>query len=267
MLYLLRFFTINSFKNKKFTGIAALCALPVVFTLLFIVLYSLFTEQEINFSALFPKISLLLYVHFLLPLVSLFLGSAVIGDEREEQTLSYLLTRPVPRSRIVQAKLFSSWVMLSVILNISLFFSYSILTIGSGISHWSSSLLIFIKSGAVLVTGAAVYLSLFALVGGLLKRPVVAGLFFIFGWEASVAFLPGKIKYATIVHYLHSLYPSLNQINNTQNLKANILNFIVSVKNISPLKSIIVLTAITGICIFAASLLLSIKEYRLDQNQ
>jgi len=260
MRFLIHFFLVNSIHNKRFTGITILGIVPVFFSLLFVLL-----RPEVSCADLYPKISLLLYLHFLLPLIALFLGSAVIGDEKDDQTLSYLLTRPVPRSRIVLMKLFSEWIMLSVVLLFSLFFTYSILTLSEGIAAWSSSLNIFIKSCLVLILGATVYLPFFAFLGGVLKRPVVAGLFFVFGWEASVAFIPGKLKYATIVHYLHRVYPSLNQSKGISSISNNILNFIVPVKNISPLTAMIVLVAISSIAIFFVSLLLSIKEYQLEQ--
>ncbi|MCD6117290.1 ABC transporter permease [bacterium] len=265
MGFLINFFLINSIHNKRFVGITILGIVPVFFTLLFIVLHPGLSGGNVSYAGLYPKISLLLYLHFLLPLIALFLGSAVIGDEKDDQTLSYFLTRPIARCKVVLMKIFAAWVMLSTVIIISLFLTYSILTLSEGFTEWSSSLMLFFKSAVILIFGAAVYLPFFTLIGGLIKRPVVAGLFFVFGWEASVAFIPGKLRYFTIVHYLHRVYPSLNQSSSTVSLKTNILNFIMPVKNISPLTAIIVLFAIIILCTFISSHLLSIKEYKLDQ--
>jgi len=264
MKFMARLFISHALHNKRITAIAVLSLIPAVFTLLFILLKPVLFDTDIAYADLYPKITRLLYLHFLLPLLALFLGAAIIGDEREEQTLAYLLTRPVPRYQIVMIKLLAGWVMLSIILMISLLMTYTMLALAQGGTAWFSSMGLFIRSGMVIVLGAAVYLPFFAVAGGFFKRPVVAGLFFVFGWEGSVIFIPGKLKYITIVHYLHRVYPSLSQSAGSNSLQANILNFIMPVKNISPLTALAVLAGIACVCIALSSMLLSVKEYYAD---
>ena len=50
------------------------------------------------------------------------------------------------------------------------------------------------------------YCGLFSLAGTVLKRPLIFGLFFVFG-QAGAAILPGAARYFTVTHYLHSLMP------------------------------------------------------------
>ena len=52
-----------------------------------------------------------------------------------------------------------------------------------------------------------VYGALFGWVGARLKRPLVIGLVFIFGWEPGVLLFPGYLKRATIAYYLQGLVP------------------------------------------------------------
>jgi ABC-2 type transport system permease protein len=57
------------------------------------------------------------------------------------------------------------------------------------------------------VLGLAAYNGVFALAGTVLRRPLLAGLFFIFGWQSVATFVPGKARLLTIAHYLRSLVP------------------------------------------------------------
>ena len=48
---------------------------------------------------------------------------------------------------------------------------------------------------------------MFALIGAALKRPLVVGLIFVFGWETLAMALPGNLKRFTIAYYLQGLVP------------------------------------------------------------
>jgi hypothetical protein len=45
----------------------------------------------------------------------------------------------------------------------------------------------------------------FALVGTMLKRPLVVGLVFAFGWEPAVLLFPGYLKRLTVAYYMQAL--------------------------------------------------------------
>jgi hypothetical protein len=57
----------------------------------------------------------------------------------------------------------------------------------------------------MLVVGLMAYGAVFALVGTRLKRPLIVGLVFAFGWEPGVLFFPGYLKRATVMYYLQAL--------------------------------------------------------------
>ena len=59
----------------------------------------------------------------------------------------------------------------------------------------------------VLALGLAAYGALFALVGAALKRPLVVGLVFVFGWEQVALVMPGYLKRFTFAYYLQALVP------------------------------------------------------------
>ena len=79
-------------------------------------------------------------------------------------------------------------------------------------------------AAAVLALGLAVYGALFALIGAVLKRPLVIGLVFAFGWEQVALLVPGYLKRFTIAHYLQALVPHAAPVTETVSLFQAILN-------------------------------------------
>jgi len=57
----------------------------------------------------------------------------------------------------------------------------------------------------MLAIGLAAYGAVFALVGTRLKRPLVIGLVFAFGWEPAVLLFPGYLRRLTVAYYLQAL--------------------------------------------------------------
>ena len=64
-----------------------------------------------------------------------------------------------------------------------------------------------LKDLGMFAIGLAAYGAIFALVGARLKRPLVVGLVFAFGWEPGVLLFPGYLKRLTIAYYLQALVP------------------------------------------------------------
>ena len=57
----------------------------------------------------------------------------------------------------------------------------------------------------MLALGLIAYGAVFALVGTRLKRPLIVGLVFAFGWEPAVLLFPGYLKRMTVAYYLQAL--------------------------------------------------------------
>ena len=45
-----------------------------------------------------------LYIRFIVPVLGVFYGTSLIADEVEDKTITYLFTRPVPRSAVLLGK-------------------------------------------------------------------------------------------------------------------------------------------------------------------
>jgi ABC-2 type transport system permease protein len=157
-------------------------------------------------EAIFGIMIWFLYLKFIVPILGVFYGTALIADEVEDKTITYLFTRPVPRGAVLFGKYLAylACTVLVVLPSVVLVF-FLVVSIGTGsIGRAFPSLLIDL---GLLGLGLAVYGALFALVGARLKRPLIAGLVFAFGWEQTVILFPGYLKQLTVAYYLHALVP------------------------------------------------------------
>jgi len=75
---------------------------------------------------------------------------------------------------------------------------------GSGVASAFPSLL---GDLGMLAAGLAAYGAVFAWVGARVRRPLVAGLVFVLGWEPGVLLFPGYLKRLTVAYYLQALVP------------------------------------------------------------
>ena len=119
MGFLITFFLKNGLRSRRTIWLAILTLFPVGVSVLLLLLKELFAQDNVTVSALYPQVSLFLYLHFLLPLMAVFIGTATIADEVEDRTLPYLITRPVPRWTIVLAKVLAGVLTSAILILIS----------------------------------------------------------------------------------------------------------------------------------------------------
>ena len=155
-------------------------------------------------AAIFGMMIWLLYIRFIVPVLGVFYGTALIADEVEDKTITYLFTRPIPRSAVLIGKYLAylACTTLLILPSVVLVFFLVVPIAGGNIGAAFPSL---IKDLGMLVVGLAAYGAVFAFVGTRLKRPLVAGLVFAFGWEPTVLLFPGYLKRLTVAYYLQAL--------------------------------------------------------------
>jgi ABC-type transport system involved in multi-copper enzyme maturation permease subunit len=138
----------------------------------------------------------LLLVQVVVPLCALVCGSAVVTEEIENRTITYLFTRPIPRSAVLLGRWGAALVVLSVLLGLSAVSTSWVVASEDGIS---APLL------AATLLGGAVYSGLFAAAGVFFRHPMIAGLGYAFAIEGFLANLPGKNQVLTIQYHLRSV--------------------------------------------------------------
>jgi ABC-2 type transport system permease protein len=155
-------------------------------------------------STIFGMMIWLLYIRFIVPVLGVFYGTALIADEVEDKTITYLFTRPIPRSAVLLGKYFAylACTVLLVLPSVMLVFFLVVPIGGSSIGAAFPSLVI---DFGMLTLGLAAYGAVFALVGTRLKRPLVVGLVYAFGWEPGVLLFPGYLKRLTVAYYMQAL--------------------------------------------------------------
>jgi ABC-2 type transport system permease protein len=145
------------------------------------------------------------FVRFAVPVLAVFYGTALIADEVEDKTITYLLTRPVPRASVLVGKYLAYLVCtVAVVLPAVIVMWLLVVPVHGSLSASFPDLLADL---GIIIAGLAAYGALFALVGATLKRPLLFGLLFVFGWESLAMALPGYLRQLTVAHYLQGLVP------------------------------------------------------------
>jgi ABC-type transport system involved in multi-copper enzyme maturation permease subunit len=145
------------------------------------------------------------FVRFAVPVLAVFYGTALVADEVEDKTITYLLTRPVPRASVLLGKFFAYMVCtVGVVLPAVVLMWLFVVPIQGRLAPSFPDLLVDL---GILVAGLGAYGALFALVGATFKRPLLFGLLFVFGWESLAMALPGHLRQVTVAHYVQGLVP------------------------------------------------------------
>jgi ABC-2 type transport system permease protein len=210
-------------------------------------------------EAIFGMMIWLLYIRFIIPILGVFYGTALIADEVEDKTITYLFTRPIPRSAVLLGKFFAYLVctVLLVTPSVVLVF-FLVVPIGGG--SIGAAFPALLKDLGMIVLGLASYGSVFALVGTRLKRPLVAGLVFAFGWEPAVMFFPGYLKRLTVGYYMQALVTHQMPQDSALSLLMQVFRDVPGV-----LTSLVCLIAIITSTLWLAGRAVEEREYVLEQ--
>ncbi len=157
--------------------------------------------RRIASEAVFSTAITLLYLRFIVPAVGVFYGTSLIADEVEEQTITYLFTRPIPRGAIVLGKYLAYILCATCFVLPSAAVVFVVMVPFQEMAPLFGS---FVRNLGVLALGLGAYGAVFLWAGALFRRPLVGGLVFVFGWEQLAAILPGYMGRLTIAHYLQS---------------------------------------------------------------
>jgi ABC-type transport system involved in multi-copper enzyme maturation permease subunit len=195
-------------------------------------------------------------IHFLVVFVTLFYGTALISEEYEGKTLTYLFVRPIPKPSIMMGKYLALiWISVMLVLP-TVVLSYLILYVGSDMTLFFAQMGTLAKDMGIIFLALLAYGSFFSLLGTWLKHSILAGLVYAFGWEGIVSYLPGLTRKLTITHYLQSIFPH----DDTASAIAMLIG-----KRTGPVESVLTLVLLSAFFLAASSLILREKEYVLEQ--
>lgn len=158
------------------------------------------TPQDFDPGDVYDSLTVGLVFSFTLTILSVVYGTGVVSQEIEQRTIVYLLTRPLPRWRILLAKFLVS---LAVVAGVTTLSTLLLALAVFGLKN-------FAQAGVgpdlrALYIGALAYGSLFLFLGAAFPRPLTYGLLFVFGWETWVPKLPGAFAKISVMSYLRAL--------------------------------------------------------------
>lgn len=147
---------------------------------------------------------LTLLPHGLAPLTALLYAAGVVSDEVEEQTLTYLLLRSVPRWQLYLTKLLATFCVTAALVALAVTALYLAIFAGTP-EFWSEALP---RLGVVIVvmTLAQIgYCALFGFLGLITRRSLIAGIAYIAAIEGALANMDFVGRALTVVYYVRTL--------------------------------------------------------------
>ncbi|HEY7326461.1 MAG TPA: ABC transporter permease subunit [Gemmataceae bacterium] len=187
-------------RGRRPLVLSLLFLLPAVLAIVFKFLPFPPTTDVLEFALIFNLIP-----HALAPLTALLYAAGAIQDEVEEQTLTYLLIRPLPRWALYVTRTVAAWLTTTVLT--ALF-----TTVALTVIYWNTPML----WGSVLPRRAATvaalmalaqagYCSLFGLLGLLTRRSLIAGIAYIIAFEGLLANFDAVVRRLTVTYYFRVL--------------------------------------------------------------
>ena len=213
--------------------------------------------QRVAGFGIFGVMIWMLFLRFIVPVLGVFYGTALMADEVEDKTITYLFTRPIPRGSVLFGKYLAYLACTLLVVLPSVMIVYFLLVPFSQFPATFGSLLIDM---GLLGLGLAVYGGVFAFVGAFFKRPLVIGLIFAFGWEQVTLALPGYLKQFTVAFYLQALVPHAMPADGVASLLQGVFR-----ETPSTAVSLLWLFAYLGVFLWLATRSVERKEYILEQ--
>jgi ABC-2 type transport system permease protein len=156
--------------------------------------------DEIKFAFVFNMIP-----HALAPLAALLYATGIIQDEVEEQTLTYLLLRPLPRWLLYIVKLVATLLMVSLLTTLFTTITFIVISLTRSEPVTSEVFSQAMQTSLVLALAQAGYCGLFGLLGLLMRRSLFVGVAYIFFFEGILASIDTVARKLTIMYYYRVL--------------------------------------------------------------
>lgn len=253
--------------SRRTIFLALVVGAPVVLGILVRVLTSIGLQGAVRVGgaavlagpSIFGLFIWLLFLRFIIPVLGVFYGTALIADEVEDKTITYLFTRPVSRGAVLVGKYLAYLAAtVFVVLPSVMVLYFLVVPVGGG--SLASTFPALVKDLGLLGLGLASYGALFAWVGARFKHPLVTGLVFAFGWEQGILLIPGYLKRFTIAYYLQGLVPHAMPQDNA----LSILQAVVG-KGLPAFEALCWLVLICVGFVALAARTVASREYVLDQ--
>src|SRR5439155_12294505 len=173
--------------TRRVIATALLAAVPLILTL------SLAAARVAIFDiSLFQILMIPLFLQVVIIFVTLVNATSLIREEIHDNTLPFLLTRPISKPAIATYKYFGYLAAVLILLVPPLVVAYGVTEAYGGFSFATD---LDVLGGFLLVTilGSAAYGGLFLFISVLVRKPLAVGLLIGFVWESIVGSIAGDV--------------------------------------------------------------------------
>ncbi|MES2464531.1 MAG: ABC transporter permease [Armatimonadota bacterium] len=254
-LLLMRATLREAFRPRRLVIALLLTLLPAAIGLLWRLLAP---KDGFNPAEVYDSLVVGLIFSFALTILSVTYGTGVVSQEIEQRTIVYLLTRPLPRWRLLLARFLVSVLVVTAVCVLATVLLA--LTVFGPAEFGAAEVGPDLKA---LILGSVAYGSLFLLLGTALPKPLTWGLIFVFGWETWVPKLPGSFALLSVMSYLRALAAREISVNPAENAGDNLLLAFSRAPQvtISPSVAWTTLLLLSAVCTVTAMIVFSRKEY------
>jgi ABC-2 type transport system permease protein len=120
------------------------------------------------------------FMNIVVPVVTLIIATSVLGDERRDNTMSFLVLRPIRRITIAGAKIFAAFVESFAMTGVGA------LALGLIVALRIDDYAYIVPLLVATAVATAAYAAVFVPLGYLLKRATLIGLSYVFIWENGI---------------------------------------------------------------------------------
>lgn len=178
-----------------------------------IIAFSLAAGRVARFDILlFQDIMIPLFLQVVLIFVTLVNATALIREEIDDNTLPFLLTRPISKPALIAYKYLGYLIAVLVVLVPPMILAYGVTEAYSGVG-FGTDLDVLGGFLAATILGSAAYGALFLFISVLVRRPLAVGLLIGFVWESVVDSIPGDVPKLSVIHYLKTILKDVIAIN------------------------------------------------------
>ncbi len=268
VLWTLYVLTLRQFLHgKRWMVVAVLFLLPAGLAVLV-----RFLDPDVPSIILEFLFAFMLIPQALLPLLALIYASGMIHDEQEEQTITYLLVRPLPRWALYVVKLLATLSITVLLTVVFTAITYAAIYVGRDVSS-PEVLRRFGNAAWIHALAVVAYCCFFGLLSLVTKRALIVGIIYSVVFEGLLANLPFGIRLLTIIYYARLIaYRTLPFIetnpNGTFNISAEAWQLHVRtdpdlLEHPSQSTCILTLLIASAVCTLIASIICSQREFHV----
>ncbi|TMA01336.1 MAG: hypothetical protein E6J97_02920, partial [Methanobacteriota archaeon] len=185
--------------TRRVIATALLAAFPLILTL------SLAGARIESFDIiLFQRFMVPLYLQVVLIFVTLVNATALIREEIDDNTLPFLLTRPISKPALVAYKYVGYLIAVLPLLVPPVVLAYGVTEAYRGLGFTADADVLW-GFLATTILGTAAYGALFLFISVMVRRPLAVGLLIGFVWESGVGSIPGDVRKLSVIHYLQTI--------------------------------------------------------------